>query len=354
MMIRRLIACAMLFSAVIAAAEPLKVGVITDLSGPMAEWGRQTRLGAELGSEEINAGGAQFALVFGDHQLQAKSAASEMRKLINIDRVDAVFSDFSAPSAAAAPIAGEAGVLFLYSAVGISALSANPDAFKTLMDYRSSCLRIVEYWKAEGVSRIGILKPNTEFGELCLRGAAAAVHDIIEENYNPGDDVRTQVLSLKRKQVQAVIHPGYEPDHLRMFKALREYKFFPFLAMQEDDLSPANKDAYRDLIQLTVFFGFDDISPQLQTLLGKRAGAGVSSSHIAARLAYLHIKQLYFALAACPERTLQCRKEALAGSPPDEDLGFLGWKDRVARFSIPLKKWAGGRSVSLFAERQNN
>lgn len=328
-------------------AAPLKIGVVTDMSGHMAFWGRQTRLGAEIARDEIAAQGGSVTLVFGDHQLQAKSAASEAQKLINIDKVDAIYSEFTGPSIASAPIAREAGVLFMYSAVAVSALSANPDAFKTFMDYRVSCRKIVEHWKTQGVARIGMLKPNSEFGELCLQGAKAADPGIIEEAFNPGDELQTQVFSLKNQAVQAIINPGYEPDHLRMFKALQSYRFSPFLSMQEDDISSASKNAFPDLVRLATFFGFEDVSPKLQGLMKQRDAWNSSHSHVAAGLAYLHIKQIYFALSRCPERKIQCQKEEMAGSPADASMGFLGFKDRVAQFTVPLKRWENGRSVSV-------
>lgn len=270
-----------------ASAAPAKIGIITDMSGPMAFWGQQTRLGAEIARDELAAQGRDLVLVFGDHQLQPKNAVSEAQKMINIDKVDAIFSDFTGPSIAAAPLAREAGVLFLYSAVAVSALSANPDAFKTFLDYRLACRIVTDYWKNNGIQRIGMLKPNTEFGELCLRGAQAADENVSFEAFDPGDEVRTQILALKARKVQAIINPGYEPDHLRMFKALQSYQYFPLISMQEDDISPASKNAYPELMKLATFFGFESVSPRLHEILIERGGALSLHSEVPAGLSYL-------------------------------------------------------------------
>jgi ABC-type branched-subunit amino acid transport system substrate-binding protein len=85
-------------------ADPVRIGVLTDLSGGMAFWGKQSRIGAELARDEIRSGGGDLELIFGDHQLQAKSAVTEFQKLADIESIDALYSEFTPTSVAIAPI----------------------------------------------------------------------------------------------------------------------------------------------------------------------------------------------------------------------------------------------------------
>ena len=85
--------CRLLFFAIlcipaIVCAEPVKIGVLTDLSGGMAAWGKQTVLGSEIARDEILANGGQIVLTFGDHQLQAKNAVAEFQKLTEFHTSD--------------------------------------------------------------------------------------------------------------------------------------------------------------------------------------------------------------------------------------------------------------------------
>ena len=58
----------------------VKVGVLTDLSGPAAYWGMQARLGAELAVKELRASGKEIELIYGDHQLDAKDVCYRSSK----------------------------------------------------------------------------------------------------------------------------------------------------------------------------------------------------------------------------------------------------------------------------------
>jgi len=74
------------------AADPIKVGVVTPLSGSYAPIGKQVRWGAELAVKEINAaGGVQdrpFELLFEDEEANPAVAVRKAEKLLQQDKVD--------------------------------------------------------------------------------------------------------------------------------------------------------------------------------------------------------------------------------------------------------------------------
>src|SRR5262249_29083140 len=74
------------------AAEAIKVGVVTPLSGSYAPIGKQVRWGAELAVKEINAGGGvggrPFELLFEDEEANPPVAVRKSEKLLQQDKVD--------------------------------------------------------------------------------------------------------------------------------------------------------------------------------------------------------------------------------------------------------------------------
>jgi branched-chain amino acid transport system substrate-binding protein len=74
------------------AGDPIRVGVVTPLSGSYAPIGKQVRWGAELAVKEINAAGGvkgrQFELLFEDEEANPSVAVQKSEKLLQQDKVD--------------------------------------------------------------------------------------------------------------------------------------------------------------------------------------------------------------------------------------------------------------------------
>src|SRR5713101_8235437 len=74
------------------AADAIKVGVVTPLSGSYAPIGKQVRWGAELAVKEINAAGGvagrPFELLFEDEEANPPVAVRKSEKLLQQDKVD--------------------------------------------------------------------------------------------------------------------------------------------------------------------------------------------------------------------------------------------------------------------------
>ena len=85
-------ALAVAFASGASAADPIKVGVVTPLSGTYAPIGKQVRWGAELAVKEINAAGGvkgrPFELLFEDEEANPPVAVRKAEKLIQQDKVD--------------------------------------------------------------------------------------------------------------------------------------------------------------------------------------------------------------------------------------------------------------------------
>src|SRR5208283_116093 len=80
------------FASNVYAADQIKVGVVTPLSGSYAPIGKQVRWGAELAVKEINAAGGvngrKFELLFEDEEANPPVAVQKAEKLLQQDKVD--------------------------------------------------------------------------------------------------------------------------------------------------------------------------------------------------------------------------------------------------------------------------
>ncbi len=334
-----------------AQARPPKVtiGLLTDLSGPAAYWGKQTRIGAQIALNELNTGEENaLEIVFSDHQLNTAKAVTAAQKLIYIDKVDALYSEFTPTTIAVSPLAKKAHKLFSYAAAAQSILQENPYAFKSYLDYIAGCRSVALHWKRNEIKRVGILKATAEFGELCLEGAKEVYPQITVVDYNHGENVATQVLVLKQKNIQAVLNATFEPDMLRMLKSMKTLKYFPLIGSNEDALGTDAAKGYPRLAKGVILFGFSSIN---EAFTEKVKGIDPRNNLIsleAAALAYLHVKQLYQVLQSCGS-DITCQNDSLANSKADNTIAFQGWKDRVAQFEVAVKGWDGESFKALVA-----
>jgi len=87
-----LTALALLLTTTAYAAEPIKIGVATPLSGTYAGIGQQVRWGLEMATEEINADGGvdgrTLELVFEDTEANPTIAVQKAEKLFDVENVD--------------------------------------------------------------------------------------------------------------------------------------------------------------------------------------------------------------------------------------------------------------------------
>lgn len=81
-----------LLSSTAMAADPIKMGVVTPLSGTYAGIGQQVRWGLELATKEVNAAGGimgrQLELIFEDEEANPSVAVQKAEKLFQVGKVD--------------------------------------------------------------------------------------------------------------------------------------------------------------------------------------------------------------------------------------------------------------------------
>ncbi len=216
----------------------LVIGEFGSLSGNDATFGTSTQRGVEVALDELTAkkegkiGGLKVRVVVEDDRGMAEEAATVVQKLINQDRVIAVLGEVaSSRSLAGGPICQQAGVPM------ISPSSTNPDVTKKgdfifrmcfLDDFQGWVMAkfVAEDLKLKKVAvlkdvkndySVGLAKYFTEAFQA--RGGTV----VLETSYSAGDaDFRAALTSIKARNPEAVIVPGYYTEAGQIVRQARE------------------------------------------------------------------------------------------------------------------------------------
>ena len=164
-------------------AEPIKVGVIQPLSGPVAASGNYVRMGAEIARDWINARGGVLGrpinLLIEDNKSDPKEAATAAEKLIVRDKVPVIMGAWgSSMTLAAMPKLEEYGVPMVVETSSASSVTkrGNPWVFRISPPSEMEALGLEKYLKDLGIKKADFLAVNTDWG----RGAVAAFGDVLK------------------------------------------------------------------------------------------------------------------------------------------------------------------------------
>ena len=201
--------------------KPIKVGVLSPLTGPIAAYGQDQINGVNMAVEEINAAGGllgrQLTVQVEDDEKKPEMAASLTQKLIN-DGVDVIIGGMSSSSTmAGGPIANGAKILM------ISPWSTNPKAAEGDWVFRA-CFsdefqgRIEAKYAAE---QLACKRPAMllDVGDDGSKGQGEVVEKTLKEmgvplitieNYTTGDkDFKAQLTKIKGLNPDCLITPNY-------------------------------------------------------------------------------------------------------------------------------------------------
>src|SRR6202162_3190044 len=107
------------------AAAPIKIGVVTPLSGTYAGIGQQVKWGLELATKEVNAAGGimgrQIELSFEDEEANPSVAVQKADKLFQVGKVDFLTGTVNSGSTLAVGQVAERGGKLIATTVSVAA-----------------------------------------------------------------------------------------------------------------------------------------------------------------------------------------------------------------------------------------
>ncbi|MBI2551738.1 ABC transporter substrate-binding protein [Candidatus Uhrbacteria bacterium] len=189
---------------------PIKIGFVAPLTGDGAAYGIPIQRAAELALADINQNGGigkrQLEVVWEDGKCDPKDATAAAQKLINIDRVSAIFGGVcSSETLAMAPLAEAAKVLV------VSPSSTSPDLtaagefiFRTApSDAAAGAIAAKYAYDKMGSRKAAVISETKDYTQGLRQVFTAKFKElggevVADETFNTGDtDFRTQILKIK-------------------------------------------------------------------------------------------------------------------------------------------------------------
>ncbi len=320
--------------------SPITLGYIGDLTGIGAFFSVNTERGATLARETLSVGRqAPIRIVFEDLGGKVSNAVTAAIKLLTRDKVDAIICDLTAPCTAIASVVDEAKKVLVYHSPATSIAQKYPSStFRNFIDYRETCRALANYWKRNGISEVGSLNGNQEFGERCFEGVEAVYPKHFAYRNNPGDDLRAAALAFKDRKLRHVIFTGFDNDLVAWLKHSTAQNVAIDPAFIELLVTETLWKQLEDIPLSGLLGGFDDLPHEFQDRLRARFPDSAGTTSAATALAYNAVVSLVGSIDACPERKRDCIAAALRTPRPEHLLGFRGWRSGFSEYPIFLKQ----------------
>ena len=151
------------------AADQIQMGAILALRGPVVVIGTQEQRGIQFSIDEINAKGGvaghKIEVLFEDNQAKPDQSVLSFNKLVDLQHVAVVFTGYSGPTLAMAPLATRKKVLLVNAGAQADKLSdASPYLINTLPTIADEIKVLSKYLAAEGKKKTAILFENDAAG----------------------------------------------------------------------------------------------------------------------------------------------------------------------------------------------
>ncbi len=239
-------ATALGFAGVAQAQEKkIKIGVIYDLTGPLAGGGSELQyIGAKIMIDSfIKAGGVEgykIEAVYADAQSKPDVAINEAVRLVEQEKVDMLLGFYS--SAQCVPVAGRVEQLkkFMWITTCISSAvldgknykyvfrpQASGDQFGLMtMDFINQ--NVAKFGKTAKELRVAIIHEDGAYGVDVSKGNEAGAKKagfnvVLKEGYSAtAPDLSALVTKLKRARPDVIFHTGYNPDITLLLRQARE------------------------------------------------------------------------------------------------------------------------------------
>jgi len=239
-------ATALGFAGVAQAQEKkIKIGVIYDLTGPLAGGGSELQyIGAKIMIDSfIKAGGVEgykIEAVYADAQSKPDVAINEAVRLVEQEKVDMLLGFYS--SAQCVPVAGRVEQLkkFMWITTCISSAvldgknykyvfrpQASGDQFGLMtMDFINQ--NVAKFGKTAKDLRVAIIHEDGAYGVDVSKGNEAGAKKagfnvVLKEGYSAtAPDLSALVTKLKRARPDVIFHTGYNPDITLLLRQARE------------------------------------------------------------------------------------------------------------------------------------
>ena len=199
--------------------KEIVIGSHQDLSGPIAGWGTQVKMGLEMRAREINEAGGicgrKIRLVIEDNAYDPKKAIMVTNKMISRDKVFCFIGNMGSPTAGATkPIISRKKIPQMFPLTAASLFFDPYDrySFGGWAPYYDQARILVKYFvETKGYKKIGLMYQDDEMGAIMKKGVVDQLKEeglklTAGESYKRGaTEFSSQIAKLKKADVQVVI-----------------------------------------------------------------------------------------------------------------------------------------------------
>ena len=213
--------------------KPVKIGLITPLTGPRASIGEDARQGVELALDTLGQSAepalGRLQLIIEDSQGDPAKGVAAYKKLV-LDGVRFVLTQNSNVSLAVAPLVDRDGVIQLAITTTSEKYSTpNDNTFRTNGPTKPEAQLMARTLKDRGIKpgQVGIITMQDEYPvtleRFLLEELASSGYSAITESFLPQEsDFRSIISRLISRKVSSIIFLGYQTQAGMFVKQFRE------------------------------------------------------------------------------------------------------------------------------------
>ena len=205
---------------------PIKIGASEALTGKFASLGEPRAKAMRMAVDEINNNGGingkKLEIVIEDNQGEAKIAATNASKLLNIDNVDIVVTGFTHITNAVKSLVAEKNRVMIYASTVRDIAESNKLFFRDYWDAIDSAKALAKAIGNDGYKKIAFL---TEINDQCDQIGQTIKEDgqkygfevIKTETYNAAEtDLRTNLIKIKASKPEAIVACSWRHENILM------------------------------------------------------------------------------------------------------------------------------------------
>jgi len=229
-------AAALLFAGVVAAQQPIKIGMSMPQTGSLGAGGKAALLALQMWVEDVNAKGGllgrKVELIAYDDQTNPALTPSIYTKLLDVDKVDLLIAPYgTVPTAPIMPLVKQRDLLLM----GNFSFQVNRTV-KHDKWFNNSPWNDAESWSAGffgaaqklGVKSIAFLVADQEFAQNLANGARelakkAGLQTVYSQNYPPATvDFSSMIRAIRAARPDIVYVMSYPNDSVAIVRAVNE------------------------------------------------------------------------------------------------------------------------------------
>ncbi len=204
------------------AADPIKVGLLFPLTGPVAPFGTAQQKAAQLWAEDVNRrgglAGRPVELKAYDTEANGSKMVQYLRRMVESDNVDVVFGPSTSGEALlAVPVANEVKVAVLSHTTAYAVVNPpTPFMFQPFPTDRLFVPKVLEEFKRLGYKNVGLLSAADGFGqsgagmfkEMTSKWGMMLAHEEFERQ---DTDMTPQLLRMRQRNIDVLVVWGTFP-----------------------------------------------------------------------------------------------------------------------------------------------